>query len=254
VPETILAMQTWIGQVEAALAAKDYYEALQLAEDATAEDIAARRRDWAKSYHPDLVRSSDLGPLGDRLDAAWKGLNTASSVLSDEEKRKEYDIFLDRKRRGLPTDPRAVVQAEELYQEGARYLRGHKYKDALECFRRSLELNPQEPEVKAASAWCDYVVAKGAGELNPTKIEEAKTALQQAVESSAALATARFYLALLLKDQGRNREALSYFQETIGIDPYHVDAKREIRYLQQRQASGKQEKKRGFFSFGRKKK
>ena len=248
----LLALQSWIAEVEIPLAAKDHYAAFQIGEEATSAEISDRRREWARTYHPDLFSTTDLGELGVRLDAVWKGLNAAASVLGDQDKRQEYDIYMDRKRRGLPTDPRAVVQAEELYQEGARFMRGHKYADALVCFRRSLDLNPQEPEVKATAAWCTYVVAKGSGNLTPTTIDEVKTGLQQAVEASAALASARFYLGLVLKDQGRNREALSYFQEAIGIDPYHVDAKREIRFLEHRQASSKQEKKRGFFSFGRK--
>ncbi|HZQ59172.1 MAG TPA: molecular chaperone DnaJ [Acidimicrobiales bacterium] len=64
---------------------KDYYKVLGVAEDATERDIQRAYRKLAKQYHPD-ANPGDKG-----AEEKFKEANTAHDVLSDPEKRKEYD-------------------------------------------------------------------------------------------------------------------------------------------------------------------
>ena len=66
---------------------RDYYEVLGVAKDASADDIKKAYRKLARKYHPDLNK--------DNPDAAdkFKEVNEAYSVLSDEQKRAQYDQF-----------------------------------------------------------------------------------------------------------------------------------------------------------------
>lgn len=61
----------------------DYYEILGIPEDADEETIKKAFRELAKKYHPDL-------PEGDA--EKFKKINEAYSVLSNKEKRREYDL------------------------------------------------------------------------------------------------------------------------------------------------------------------
>ena len=68
-------------------APKDYYKALGVPESATAEDIKKAYRRLAKKHHPDA--NPNTTGASDR----FKELSEAYSVLSDADKRKQYDMM-----------------------------------------------------------------------------------------------------------------------------------------------------------------
>ncbi len=67
----------------------DYYEILEISFNATQEEIKKAYRRLAKKYHPDLN-------LDDDTEDIMKRINEAYEVLSDLEKRKEYDLTLNK--------------------------------------------------------------------------------------------------------------------------------------------------------------
>ncbi len=68
-------------------AARDYYQILGISKDASKEEIKKAYRGLAKKYHP------DLNPDNKDAEEKFKELQEAHEVLSDEEKRKTYDMF-----------------------------------------------------------------------------------------------------------------------------------------------------------------
>ena len=66
--------------------AKDYYETLGVSKNATDQEIKSAFRKKAKQYHPDL--NKDPG-----AEEKFKEIGEAYSVLSDQQKRKQYDQF-----------------------------------------------------------------------------------------------------------------------------------------------------------------
>lgn len=66
---------------------KDYYKSLGVEKNATEDEIKSAYRKLAKKYHPDLNK--------DNPDAAekFKEINEAYEVLSDKQKRSNYDQF-----------------------------------------------------------------------------------------------------------------------------------------------------------------
>ena len=66
---------------------RDYYEVLGVAKDASEADIKKAYRQVAKKYHP------DVNPGNAEAEAKFKEASEAYAILSDAEKRKQYDQF-----------------------------------------------------------------------------------------------------------------------------------------------------------------
>lgn len=65
---------------------RDYYEVLGVSKDASNEDIKKAYRKLVKKYHPDVNKSADAP-------AKFKEVQEAYEVLSDQQKRANYDQF-----------------------------------------------------------------------------------------------------------------------------------------------------------------
>ncbi len=68
------------------MAKKDYYEVLGVDKNATEQDIKLAFRRLAKKYHPDVSKEANS-------EEKFKEIQEAYAVLSDPEKRKQYDQF-----------------------------------------------------------------------------------------------------------------------------------------------------------------
>lgn len=68
---------------------KNYYEILGVEKNASQDDIKSAYRKLAKKYHP------DFNPDNKEAAEKFKEINEANSVLSDAEKRKQYDYELE---------------------------------------------------------------------------------------------------------------------------------------------------------------
>lgn len=66
---------------------RDYYEILGLDKSASADDVKRAFRSLGKKYHP------DVNPGDEQAEEKFKEINEAYKVLSDETKRKQYDMF-----------------------------------------------------------------------------------------------------------------------------------------------------------------
>ncbi len=67
---------------------KSLYETLEINEDATAAQIKKAYRSLAKKYHPDINKSPEA-------EDKFKEINAAYEVLSDEQKKSQYDMHGD---------------------------------------------------------------------------------------------------------------------------------------------------------------
>ncbi|MBP9566454.1 MAG: DnaJ domain-containing protein [Sulfurospirillum sp.] len=67
---------------------KSLYDTLDISQDASAEEIKKAYRRLARKYHPDI--NKDAG-----AEEKFKEINAAYEILSDEQKRRQYDQYGD---------------------------------------------------------------------------------------------------------------------------------------------------------------
>ncbi|XP_063585179.1 dnaJ homolog subfamily B member 12-like [Penaeus indicus] len=78
--------QEQVDSVKRIMRCKDYYEILGLTKDATESDLKKAYRKLALQFHPDKNKAPGAGE-------AFKAVGNAFAVLSDTEKRKQYDLY-----------------------------------------------------------------------------------------------------------------------------------------------------------------
>lgn len=66
--------------------ARDYYDVLGIARNASKDDVKTAFRKLARQYHPDVSQEADA-------EEKFKEINEAYEVLSDDQKRQRYDRF-----------------------------------------------------------------------------------------------------------------------------------------------------------------
>ena len=71
---------------------KNYYDLLELNNDATTEEIKKKYKKLALRYHPDR-NTNDEEIIKQQNEKKFKEITEAYNVLSDDKKRKDYDFF-----------------------------------------------------------------------------------------------------------------------------------------------------------------
>ena len=89
---------------------QDYYEILGVPRTATAEEIRKAFRTLALKYHP------DRNPGNKEAEQTFKKISQAYDVLSDDEKRKQYDRFGHDGLRGYATRDFEGASFEDIFQ------------------------------------------------------------------------------------------------------------------------------------------
>jgi curved DNA-binding protein len=118
---------------------KDYYETLGIDAKATGQEIKNAYRKAARKYHPDLHTQSEKAAAEEK----FKEINEAYTVLSDAEKRAQYDRLGENQKSGQEWQPSAETQG---YVHHARVDAGEdNFSDFFESLFGSAGLGgPQE--------------------------------------------------------------------------------------------------------------
>lgn len=117
---------------------ENLYELLEVSEKASQEIIEKAYKTLAKKWHPDLQG----GPNKALAEEKMKKINNAYSILSDENKRKEYDAKLEEERERLSEPQKEIqYQEDEPNQEYGFENLSRKEQDRL---KRKIEKNANE--------------------------------------------------------------------------------------------------------------
>ena len=213
-----------------------HYDVLGVARDASTEDIKAAYFLQAKRFHSDSFSGMELGSARSVSEELFSKVSEAYSVLTDKARRADYDVFLDRKSKGLPTDVGAILRAESVFQKGELFFKAGKWEDAEALFREAIALNHAEAEFHAYLGMAMFRT-KG-------KADDALQHVEKALELDPRLRSGTLFAAQLLEAQGELERAKALLRKAVDKDPEFSDGKDELRRLRTKPADPK---KGGFF-------
>ncbi len=200
-----------------------HYDVLGVAPGASADEIKTAWFAAAKRYHSDAFSGLDLGAARRVAEDLFTRVNEANSALSNANRRAEYDVYLDRKAKGLPTDVGAILRAEGVFQRGEVLFKSGRWEDAEAQFREAISLNDTEAEFHA---FLGMAMFKRSG-----KPEEALPHVQKAMRMEPRLRSGTIFLSQIYAAQGEVERAKSLLRKAIDKDPDFAEAKDELRRM-----------------------
>jgi len=175
-----------------------------------------------KANHPDIYAHAD-DPEVKRL---------ANDIFT--EIQKAYTT-VTRIREGKPADdPQGIdesLQAEILYSKGVEHLRSRDYVNAIDCFKMSTKLRPDEHLFVESLVKTLFLRLQNTGEGSPFEI---KTAIREALSRFPSSDTLWLVYGWVLKREG-SKKAIEAFRKAVECNPDNADAQRELRLYQMRE-------------------
>lgn len=218
----------------------NYYELLDIdpeIDESEIEDQAVKTfREMAKDWHVDRYDIDELGgeEYREKLQDIFSAINTAHEVLTDEEKRTEYDMELS----GENTDIGAILDAENAFRKGQNMLENGSFEGAHEQFEIACEGNPDDIEYRAHFLYTEYQLLSKDDDGLPKDRDRAREIydemddiLEEIPDRDWLLA----YLGVVTMGLKRYREAKSLFNEALQYNPKNTTAQRQKRLLKMRQ-------------------
>jgi curved DNA-binding protein CbpA/CheY-like chemotaxis protein len=235
-PQETAARRMLLGDADH-LREASHYEVLGVQEGAPVEEIKRAYFVAAKRYHSDSFSGLELGSARRVAEELFSKVNEAQSVLLDKDKKAEYDVFLDRQRKGLPTDVAAIVRAEGLFQKGEAMFKMGRYEDAEVQFREAIALNHAEAEFHA---YLGMTIFRRTG-----KASDGLPHVDKALELDGRLHSANLFCALMLEAQGDLDGARNVLRKAVEKDADFNQAKDELKRLRSKSTT---DGKGGFLS------
>lgn len=109
----------------------NYYELLGVKNNASKEEIRLKYKEQIKKWHPDINKNNEAIEV-------TKKLNEAKSILLDDEKRKEYDIYLNNiSANGYQNITEKVYNEQRSYDEEKLYTKWEYFRDYIKYYNDS---------------------------------------------------------------------------------------------------------------------
>jgi curved DNA-binding protein CbpA len=211
-----------------------YYDVLGVPPDSPTTAVAAAYFQLAKRWHPDRL-GPDYADVRDLATKVFARMSEAHQVLSDPERRKQYDELVKTGEGAAQEQEeiQKVLRAATNFQKAQVFLRRNNLAGAEEAARAALADAPDQADHIAMVAWIE------ASKPNANQEAQLKE-LNRAARMEQANLRVRWFRGQLLKRLGKGRQALEDFRFIVENDARHVDAQREIRLFEMRKGQSEQ--------------
>lgn len=221
----------------------NYYELLGLKNTATLDEIKETYFNFAKKYHPDRISLAPDPEIEEKANFVFAEINKAYEVLSNDEKKKEYDTkgYRENVQADL-IEKNLVERARVLYKKAKALHAQKKYWEASSLLDEAVKLDNQRPS---------YFLLLGQCQVNlPSLRRMAEKNLQRVIEIEPWNAEAFFTMGTLFISENLKKRAEGFLRKAVSINPDHILAKKKLEEVLEYPSK----KKKSVFSIFRKQK
>ena len=185
-------------------------------------------------------------------------INRAHEILSDVDKRKEYDLQIEMGARGQrPSssggsghDVGAIFRAETLIRDGTMLLRNGNAAAAKVKLEEALAATPADVVARAGYAFAEFLLATAANQR--AAADTAVARLEEVASENEVRDEPFLYLGRVHRTRGHLDKAMTFFKRALDVNPRCAEAASELRHLQRKAEAQPAEKSQSGL-FGRKK-
>lgn len=219
----------------------DYYELFNLKNSATFNEIKETYYQYAKKFHPDRLGESSNPELRERANFVFARINKAFEVLSNEDKRRQYDMKGYKEMQKTEKSSENLVEKANLYYRKAKTLYSQqRYRETASLMEESIRNDPNK---------ASYYLLLGLAQSNiPNLRRVAEKSFQKVIELEPWNPEPFAALGLLFQYEKMEKRAENFFRKALGIDPEHELSKKKLAEM-----LGGDKKKSGFSFFQKKK-
>jgi tetratricopeptide (TPR) repeat protein len=206
------ALERWL----AAAGAEDFPGLLGVSPKADPATVRRAYYRTVRKFHPDRFREGPLAGRHAEVEAAFRLVNEALSLLTDPQARADREARLRRQQTtAAPRDPREV--AREYSEKALSALRQGRRIEAITMLGRAAQVAPDEPL---------YSLHLGLLLLgNPARRGEAATRLLSLADAHPDRADVLGACALALAKTGRPTESAAMRKRALALDPRQITAR-----------------------------
>ena len=170
-------------------------------------------------------------------------MNEAHNILTDPERRKEFLAEMELEKAGGKEKIEEMLEAEMLIPQAKAALRRRHYSKALAALQQIEAVLTDDAEVTADRVYCELMAALEAKADPKPLIPKLLQELQSTLSRRSDYAPAYYYRGMILKTEGREKEAAVDFQRALELDSGLAEASSQLRLMQMRE----EKKKKGIF-------
>jgi len=199
----------------------DYYDVFNLKNNATFNEIKEVYYQFAKKFHPDRLGEFSNSEMREKANFVFARINKAFEVLSNEEKRREYDM------KGYKEIRNAEKSSENLVEKANLYYRKAKTLYSQQRFRETASL--MEEVIRNDAGKAAYYLLLGLAQSNiPNLRRVAEKNFQKVIELEPWNPEPYAALGLLFQYEKMDKRAENFFKKALAIDPEHGLAKKRL--------------------------
>jgi curved DNA-binding protein CbpA len=192
----------------------DYYELFNLKNTVVFNEIKDVYYQYAKKFHPDRFGDAPDPELREKANFVFARINKAFEILSNEEKRREYDMKGYKEIQNIDKVSENLVEKASLYYRKAKSLYSQKKFPEASSFL--------EEAVRNDASKAPYFLLLGLSQSNiPNLRRVAEKNLQKVVEMEPWNAEPLVALGLLFLAEKMDKRAENFFRKALAIDPDH---------------------------------
>ena len=216
----------------------NYFMMLDIARDATTDDVEDAFCALAKRWHPDRLPKA-LEPLHGACRHVFLRMSQARLTLTDPGQRAQYTKLMDHGSAVHPAmqaEVARVVEAATDFQKAEVCFKRGDYAQAESYCQRAWDGDNTQSDYVAMLAWLRALKPESA-----TREEtlECIKLLDSAIEISDRCEKAYFWRGLLYRRIDDRDAAIRDFVRVVELNPRHIDAVRELRLYRMRRDRGK---------------